>query len=164
MNVLVIYDSYFGNTEQIARAIGRALEPAQRVEVLGADKVTPASLKAVDLLIVGSPTRQFRATKGVTQLLNSLGPRDLAGVKVAAFDTRLALEKVESGVARWFIRTGGFAARGIAKLLTRSGGQLVAPPEGFDVDGEQGPLSAGELERAADWAIRISAEGVPVQS
>jgi hypothetical protein len=31
----------------------------------------------------------------------------------------------------------------------------VVPPEGFLVSGEQGPLKAGELERAVSWAKQI---------
>jgi hypothetical protein len=40
-------------------------------------------------------------------------------------------------------------------MLKKKGGQLVAPYEGFYVDGMKGPLIAGELERAAEWAKQI---------
>jgi hypothetical protein len=49
------------------------------------------------------------------------------------------------------VKTGGFAAKPISKMLTEKGGNLILPPEGFFVAGDQGPLKDGELERAADW-------------
>ena len=156
MNALVVYDSYFGNTEQIAQAIGRSLEHGQTVVVKAADQVTAAELHGADLLIVGSPTRSFRPTPGVSQWLKQLKDNDLRGVRVAAFDTRIRLDTIESTPLRFMVKTGGFAAKSIAKLLTRKGGTLAAPPEGFTVDGEQGPLTAGELERAAAWAKQIA--------
>jgi len=34
MKALVVYDSVFGNTEQVAQAIGKALDPPGDVETL----------------------------------------------------------------------------------------------------------------------------------
>jgi hypothetical protein len=53
---------------------------------------------------------------------------------------------------RFLVKTGGYAAKRIADRLKRAGGNLIAPPEGFYVEDTQGPLKAGELERAAAWA------------
>ena len=156
MNALVVYDSYFGNTERIAQAIGNALSNGQPVTVKAADQVTTAQLQAVDLLIVGSPTRGFRPTEGVNQLLKRMSGIDLAGKRVAAFDTRIRLETIESRPMRFMVKTGGFAAATIAKQLKSKGGTLVAPPEGFTVDAEKGPLTDGELERAAAWAKQVA--------
>jgi flavodoxin I len=56
----------------------------------------------------------------------------------------------------FIVDKGGYAASTIAKALKKKGGQLAAPGEGFYVTGEQGPLKDGELERAADWAGRLT--------
>jgi hypothetical protein len=40
----------------------------------------------------------------------------------------------------------------------KKGGELIAPPEGFFVQGTEGPLKEGELERASDWAKQILAK------
>jgi len=45
----------------------------------------------------------------------------------------------------------GSAAKGIAKRLARHGFELVAT-ESFFVQGTDGPLKDGELDRAAEWA------------
>ena len=39
--------------------------------------------------------------------------------------------------------------------LRKKRGEPVVQPEGFFVEGTEGPLKNGELERAADWARRI---------
>jgi hypothetical protein len=54
-----------------------------------------------------------------------------------------------------YVRTFGYAAKPIARSLTKKGGELHLPPEGFYVQGMEGPLVEGELERAEDWARQI---------
>ena len=155
MEALVVHDSVFGNTEQVAQAIGNALDSGEGVEVLRVSSVKPERLTGVKLLIVGSPTRGFRPTEGITDFLKGIPSDGLEGVKVAAFDTRLSPSDIESPALRFIVKTGGYAAKRIANKLKKSGGDLITPPEGFFVEGREGPLKDGELERAADWARQI---------
>ena len=76
-------------------------------------------------------------------------------MKVAAFDTRIAASNIQPAFVRFIVNMGGYAAKPIADSLKQSGGELIMPPEGFFVEGKEGPLKAGELERAADWAKHI---------
>jgi flavodoxin len=147
-NNLVIYDSVFGNTEKIAQAIAAALgTQAMPVSQADADQ-----LRDLDLLVVGSPTRGFRPTEGIAKLLNGLPKNHLASVRVAAFDTRIALETIDSKALRFIVDKGGYAAGTIAKALEKKGGQLVvtgraqrglSPISSRPVTGEQGPLKDG---------------------
>lgn len=145
MKVLVVYDSFYGNTEQIARAIGDAI--AGEAKVVRVGEVSPSELESVDLLVVGSPTQGGRPTAAIRDVLNEVSKSGVKGVKVAAFDTRVP--------ARW-AAVFGYAAGRIAKALKGKGGTLVASPEGFFVEGTKGPLKDGELERAAAWARGIA--------
>ena len=153
MKALVIYDSVFGNTEQIAQAIGNALGSQEDLSVLRVDDVRPEHLTNLNLLVVGSPTRAFSPTPKTRRFVGSIP--SLQGVKVAAFDTRIALSDVDSRILPVFVRVFGYAAKPIADRLTKKGGDLVIAPEGFFVEGTEGPLKDGELERAADWARQI---------
>jgi flavodoxin I len=155
MKYLVIYDSFFGNTEQIAQEIARALGDTAQVGLVKVSDVQPELLAGVALLIVGSPTRSFQASEGTMAFLKGQPANAFKGVKVAAFDTRLLLSEIESSALRFIVNTGGYAAKRIAENLKKKGGELTAPPEGFLVKGEQGPLVDGELERAAAWARRL---------
>ena len=159
MRALVVYDSVFGNTERVAQAMGEALEPLGDVDRCRVTAVEPEELTAVDLLIVGSPTRGFRPTSAAKNLLRRIPARGLDGVRVAAFDTRFGIEEMNSAILSFLVRLFGYAAEPLANTLEKKGGELVIDPEGFIVEGTEGPLRDGELERAADWAKRIVEAG-----
>jgi len=124
MKALVIYDSVFGNTEKVAQAISTALNTS----ALSVGDVTPEMLTGLDLLVIGSPTRGFRPTEAVAKLLNDLPKKHLAGVKVAAFDTRILLDTINSKALRFLVDKGGYAASKIAKALENKGGMQIAEP------------------------------------
>ena len=157
--VLVIYDSMYGNTGMIAKAMADALAEGASVETMRIGDVSPQALGSADLVIVGSPTQGFRPTKPVMDWLKRVGASGLRGTRVAAFDTRIVLSKIKSGGLRWMINAGGYAAPRIARDLTKAGGTLVLSPEGFFVEDTEGPLKAGELERAAGWARSVMHAG-----
>jgi flavodoxin len=141
MKILIVYDSTYGNTEEIARAIGEAI--TGEVKVLRVGEADPS--ETFNLLIVGSPTHGGRPTQAIQDFTKRVPA--LNGAPVAAFDTRLS-----TGLVKIF----GYAAGRIGKTLEKKGGILVKPPEAFFVKGTKGPLREGELERAASWAGEIA--------
>lgn len=152
MKALVVYDSQYGNTEQIARAIAGALPSQGDVRVCRVSEVRPEDLSGVRLLIVGSPTQGFRPTAAVSDFLKGLPANALKGVKAAAFDTRMDTKEINSRVLKLFVGMFGYADAVIAKLLKQKGGELTTAGTGFIVKDKEGPLREGELERAAAWA------------
>ena len=132
------------------------------VEVLRVGDVKPEHLTGLDVLIVSSPTRQFRPTAAIDNLLKRIPKNGLKGVKVATFDTRFTMGAIEeSRVLPFFVRLFGYAAKPISDRLKKKGGELIMPPEGFFVEGVEGPLKEGELERAASWAKEIVNPNLP---
>jgi flavodoxin len=153
---LVIYDSLFGNTEKIARAIGETLVIAGESSILRVGVVKMDTLEGVELMIVGSPTQGFRPTEAMKAFLKAIPDNQLKGIKVAAFDTRFTPNNInKTPVLPYFVKIFGYAAEPIAKALQNKSGKLVISPEGFYVDGKEGPLVEGELERAVTWARNI---------
>ncbi|MGB7117135.1 MAG: flavodoxin family protein [Anaerolineales bacterium] len=158
MKGFVMYDSAFGNTEQIAMAIGSTLGSPDEIEVLRVGEVKMEGLTGLELLIVGSPTQRFKPTEATSDFLKRIPANYLQGTKVAAFDTRLTIEEIEeTRILAFFVRFFGYAAKPIANKLKKKGGKLVASPKGFYVQGMKGPLVEGEIERAAAWARQIIA-------
>lgn len=156
MKALVWYDSFFGNTQQVAEAIAEAIRPYVRtVELQRLQNASPEDVEQADILIVGSPTRGFQPSPDTKTLLRQLPYYALRGMRVAAFDTRIALHTIENGIFRWMVKTGGYAASTIHKSLLRHGGQAVIAPDGFCVTGKDGPLIEGELQRASEWGNTI---------
>jgi flavodoxin len=152
MKALIIYDSMFGNTEQVAQVMATALTNKADIAVRRVGDVQAAELTKVDLLIVGSPTQGFQPTPAIKKLLASLPRQGLQGVQVAAFDTRIAVAEVGNRFLTFMVNIFGYAAKPIANRLQKKGGNLIAPPAGFIVNGKEGPLKEGERERAAAWA------------
>jgi flavodoxin len=152
MKALVIYDSVFGNTEKVAQVIAASLGATASVAMMRPDQVRPEQLKGLDLLVVGSPTRSFRPTEAMAGWLKRIPRQGLQDVRVAAFDTRIKADEIDSAGLRFIVEKGGYAAKRIAGQLKKAGGNLIAPPEGFYVEDTEGPMKPGELERAAAWA------------
>jgi hypothetical protein len=158
MRAVVVFESAFGNTERIARAIADGLTsivPARAVEVGGA----PLEFEDdVDLIVVGGPTHALGMSRPGTRqqaakqaehgvVSNGIGIREwlsrvhAAPRLAAAFDTRFKKPRLITGSA----------ARGAEKGLRRIGCRIAAPAESFFVSGTTGPLLDGELERARRW-------------
>lgn len=154
MRALVVYDSTFGNTAEIARAVAEGLGEGAAAQRVGL--TDPLRLGALDLFIVASPTNGGRPTTKMTDFLKRLRPGSLRGMRVAAFDTRMP--EADQGLAlRTLMRLIGYAAPRIAKALEAAGGRLAVEPAGFVVEGKEGPLRSGELERAVAWGRSLAA-------
>lgn len=164
MKSLVVYESWFGNTKELAQVVAGALAEAGEVTILTVDDALP-ELDAFDLLVVGAPTHvhglsSARSRKGAIEQRGQdgepgIGVRGLIEAlpmlrrpQVAVFDTRA--HKPELLV--------GSAAHGIARRLAKRGYRLATEPESFFVDGTPGPLEDGELERAAEWGRSLASE------
>jgi flavodoxin len=144
MNALVVYDSLYGNTEKIAHVVAAALETCGPTRIQPVSKVSSIP-SGTDLLVVGGPTHGHTINEGIASFLDRVQRSGISGMAVTAFDTRVD----------WPVLLSGSAARGIGKQLRRKGGNLIVEPGSFLVDGREGPLKDGELERAASWAQQI---------
>ena len=153
----VLYWSHTGNTEKVARAIAEGLGKKAAVELKRPAEAAPDGLAGFDLLVVGSPTRSFQATEATVALLKSLPAGCLKGRRAAAFDTRIDAKSIKQAAFRFMVNTGGYAAKKIADRLKKAGAELAAAPEGFIVEATEGPMRAGELERATAWGERLAA-------
>lgn len=157
MNTLIVYDTVFGNTGKIAQAMGDALKSKSFVQVIPVADFSPAQLGETDLLILGSPTRGFRPTPAIMELITALPAEGIKGKKVAVYDTRIVLKDIKNGFFRFIVKTGGFATKKMAAALKAKEAVLLIEPEGFFVGGEKENtfLNEGELDRAAKWAEQL---------
>ena len=162
MKALVIYESLYGNTETIARAIAEGLR--KKFDVTVADVGTMPRAFGMNLLVVGGPTHAFGMSRPSTREQAAqqgtvrpqaidVGVREyldcspmLAGLAAAAFDTK---------VDKPFLP--GSAAHRAQRGLRRLGCHIVLPAESFLVSGSAGPLKADEEERARKWGTALAA-------
>ena len=144
MKSLVVYESGYGNTERLARAITEALREHGEARVSPVGGVSGLRAGETDLLVVGTPTQSHGLAEGMREILEGIPEGSLKGMRALAFDTRYRGPRL--------IR--GSAAKDITSLLRHLGCRLLASPESFFVKGEEGPLEPGEEHRAQAWALR----------
>jgi hypothetical protein len=169
MRALIVYESMYGRTREIAHSIAQGLRSGYTVDVVHVDDATPELVDLADLLVVGGPTHMHAMTsdrsrnaavdaamKDLELTLDEHAPgeglrRWLAALdgdaiaQAAAFDTRIDASPVLTGRA----------SRGIAKRLRRRGYTLVAEPESFLVDSHS-RLLPGEVTRARTWGESLA--------
>lgn len=139
--IIVLYDSGFGNTKQIAEAI--VGEMGGSASLLHVSEFTKEHLNDLAVLIAGSPINAFMPTEKMQAVLKLIPAGALKGVKAASFDTRAHV---------WI---HGDAAKKISKRLAAAGAEIISDPMFFHVTGKEGPLAEGEIERATAWGRRL---------
>ena len=161
MKAVVVYESLWGNTAAIARAIADGLGAG--AVALTTDAARPESIADADLLIVGAPVLGFRlGTDSVRESIarseaDAPTPPDLShpslrswldalprgSAPCAAFETRI-----------WWSPRG--ATGDIEQRLARAGHRVVSHARKFVVKDTYGPLRDGELERARSWGVELA--------
>ncbi len=164
---VVVYESMFGNTEAVARAVAEGL--SSRIDDVEVVAVTsaPTTLDGFDLVVVGGPTHAFGMSRPATRTSardqGAEGPTDI-GVRewletvirpesptlAACFDTRIRVPLLV-----------GSAARAVRRRLRRLGFEVVTIGR-FRVTATPGPLAGGELDRARRWGAGLVPATVPV--
>lgn len=153
-SALILCDSQYGNTATIAQAMTDALRATTAVRFARLAEASAHDLSNADLLIVGSPTQGGRPTQALQTFIKNLPDHSLSNIKLATFDTRMDAAK-QSWWLRWIMGMIGYAATPLAASLTAKGATLIAKPEGFIVEGKEGPNRVGETERAAAWSVDL---------
>jgi hypothetical protein len=165
VKAVVVYESMFGDTRQVADAIGEGLTPEFEVTLVPVSRAAITSLADTDLLVVGGPThvrgmsrpssrkgaadQACKPHSGIVLESGAVGPglREWLGTlsdppaRAAAFDTRVQMSPLVTGRA----------APKIYRSLQRCGCHLIAEPESFIVTTKRPTLVFGELERARAW-------------
>ena len=166
MRAVVVYESMYGNTAEVAKAIATTLRAnGVEVETGPVTEIVPANVAEVDLLVVGGPTHAHgmsrpstrrtavddkkntyaepTATPGLREWMDGL-PSEAERL-AAAFDTRIDKPAFLTGSA----------AKGIARRLKHHGYRLIVGPESFLVS-TNNRLLEGETEHATTWGAELA--------
>lgn len=171
MRALVVYESMFGNTHEVADRVADGLRTTHLVTVVPACAADAAVVQDYELVVVGAPTHAHGLPRPTTRR----SAEDIAGKEA---DLDLEVDVSAPGVREWLgalRRAGrpaqcaaafdtrvdgppvlvGRASRGIAKRLGDHGFQVVADPESFLVD-RHNHLVDGEADRAVGWGRMLA--------
>lgn len=152
MNILIVYDSLYGNTQLVAQAIAKGFASAVP-RMVHVREVNPEQLKDLDLLVIGSPTHGGNASKTMQQFFVQIKPGLLTDTKAAVFDTSIPVEG-QGFFMRLILKLVGYASKRMARLLQKKGAVVIGQ-ESFFVLGKKGPLKEGELHRAEAWGATL---------
>ena len=161
MKAIVVYESHWGNTAAIARAIAAGLGPG--AAAVSTQEASDAVVTGADLLVAGAPVLGFRLPSDeflaslATNPGNSPTPADFSGPTLRSWLARLPAGSGRAAAfeTRLWWSPGG-ATRAIADGLERAGYRSVDTPHRFVVKGKYGPLRDGELERARLWGAALA--------
>lgn len=161
MASLVVYESFWGNTAAIARAVAEGIGGAR---ALTTDEATPELVAAADLVVAGAPLLGFRLPTDEMRgtLPTQAGAPSRADVSHPSMRAWLAaLPRTHAACAAFETRISwspGSSAKSIQKEMEAAGFRAVGPVGKFLVTGRFGPLKDGELERARTWGAEVAAK------
>lgn len=162
MNAVVVYESLFGNTAAIAKAVAEGIGPEARA--LTTDEATTAVVAGAEVVVAGAPVIAFGLASDKTR--EGIGrserdgetPADVAHPSLKSWlDT---LPSGHGGVAAAFETKLWWSPRGATGSIERAfrgaGYATIAKAQKFVVEGKYGPLREGELERAREWGHQLA--------
>jgi len=145
MKAIVIYDTKFGNTEKIAKALVSGIEEhGIETDCIKVEDVEIDRLAEYELLIIGGPTHNRKASKPMEKFLGTLESVDIRGKRAFAFDTKRER------------RFAGSAAKNIEKRLKSLGLSIIRPYSSAIVKGRERPLEEGMEEMFKQIAVEIT--------
>ncbi|MFW9982613.1 MAG: flavodoxin family protein [Candidatus Thorarchaeota archaeon] len=148
--VLVVFDTTYGNTEQIGREIASGIEDSGLAEckVINIDDVDSEDISLYDGVLFGGPIHAFRATRGVKGAVNKAAKKGLDGKLVSSFDTYQAPGHV------------GKAAKQIEDELRKKakGAKVFSPGFTALVLDRKGPLKDDEPAKAREFGKQFANE------
>lgn len=160
MHAIVVYESVWGNTAAIARAIAEGIGPD--VRAYPTDEVPGDDLTSADLIVAGAPVFAFGLpTQGIRDRIlrdeaDATTPPDLSHPSLRSWLDALPVGHGQSAAFEtriWWSLRG--ATGSIEKRLAQVGYPPVAKAEKFVVRDKYGPLREGELERARAWGREL---------
>jgi hypothetical protein len=161
MKAIVVYESYWGNTAAVARAIAEGLGPDARA--MSTTEAKGEALAGVGLIVAGSPIIAFQlpTEKMRSDMAAKPGkapsPPDLSHPSMRSW-----LEALPKGSGRaaafetGFKLSPGGAAGTILKMLKNAGYESIAKKQRFLMKGSYGPTREGELDRAKAWGAELA--------
>jgi len=160
MHAIVVYESVWGNTAAVARAIAEGFGPdAQAYQT---DEVPQKELAAADLIVAGSPVFGFSLpTEAMRESIlrsetDAITPPDLSHPSLRSWLDTLAAGHGRSAAFEtriWWSPRGATGA--IEKRLGQCGYVPIAKAHKFVVRDKCGPLRDGELDRAREWGREL---------
>ncbi len=142
LNVLIVYESKYGNTKLVAETIGEGMKEVEGIDVTikNFEEINIHNLNNFDAILIGSPNHYFKQTRAIKNFINQLATTSLKGKSFAVFDTHLksirhrAVENMEKQIMK-----------NIPNMKLITSGLKIR------VNGIKGPITEGELPKCIEF-------------
>jgi menaquinone-dependent protoporphyrinogen IX oxidase len=149
MKAIIIYDSKYGNTANVAENILEGLKQLGGIEAtIGYVKeVDPQTIVGYDALIIGAPNHMGKPSRTITKFVDSLSGAHVDAKWVAAFDTYFQRQK-------YFEKAMKKLEKHINKQLPNA--TPITSGLSVKVNGVNGPIADSELLKAKEFGKQLA--------
>ena len=148
-NIIIVYDSWFGNTQVVAETIGKGINEIEKnlVVIKKINDAKPNDVLDFDIILIGSPNHMGGPTRKVKKFIDNLGKLKIDDKQVAVFDT--------------YVRKNVHIGKTVRKMEKRireklSDLKIVTDGLSIQVKGVRGPLEKGELSKCILFGNKLT--------
>ena len=149
MQVIVVYESKYGNTKRAAETIIEGIKEIEGVKAsLGGPKeIDLSTILKYDAIVIGSPNHMGGPTKGIKSFIDTLSKYQLKGKKFAVLDTYMGKDFKK-------------AVKKMEKRISEKLPELKQITSGLSVrvQGMKGPIAESELLKCKEFGKKIATQ------
>ncbi|HUT26877.1 MAG TPA: flavodoxin domain-containing protein [Methanomassiliicoccales archaeon] len=156
MKCIVVYDSVYGNTKQVAEAIADQIKAdGNEIALVSLRENTKPVLNG-DIMFLGSPTRVFKMTPAAKNFVKGLKTQGWKDQPIVMFDTMMGVpeDMAERSMDKWAVKGAAPKLRDLAKSEGLNAQNAVLH---IGVTGLKGPLTVTGKEEARQFAQQTMA-------
>jgi len=148
LNVLVVYETKYGNTKQAAETIAEGMKEVEQIntEVINVNDVDYSKVRDYDAIIIGSPTWGGTYAGSIKKFIDELAGLSLNEKSYAVFDTNTGLPLLSKAVKKMEKQIG----KKIPDL------KRILPGLPVRVKGIKGPIVEGGLPKCQNFGKEIA--------
>ncbi len=161
MKAVVVYQSLWGNTAAVAKAIAEGI--GSGAKALSTAEASAEAISGADLIVAGAPVLGFSLPRdNMLKMIEA----NKAKYKVAPDTSQPSMRSWLAALPAGHGRSAAFETRiwwspggstgGIEAGLEHAGYCRLVKAQRFIVQGEVGPLREGELEKAKAWGVELA--------
>lgn len=146
INILIVYDTKYGNTKKVAEKIGEGLKSVEEndITIENVENVDLNKKANYDLILIGSPNHYGSCTKPIKNFITKLPESSVKGNAYAVFETYM------------------FNPKKVVKIMEKRINEVIphtiktSPGLSIKVAANKGPILDEELPKCKEFGIKLA--------
>lgn len=154
MKMMVVYDSVYGNTKQVAEAIAEQMKADGNEATLVNLRENAKPTLTGDFMFLGSPTRYFKMTSEAKDFVKNMKTLGWKDAPIVMFDTMMGVpeDMAERNKGKWAVKGAAPKLRDMAK---KEGLKVQDSVLHIGVTGLKGPLTVTGKDEAKKYVQQV---------